>query len=592
MGADTSASFGKAVAPASEQKNSATIQSCGKQQQPSPKKFNKEEAEKIIQNINENFIGLKRVKDFFNEIYTRQLGCALKHEQYTGFHNCFFIGNPGTGKTSVARLLGKFYFAAGITSDPDKLKEVDPIADFTSKWQSEYTEKIRNIFEEANGGVLFIDEAYQFAKDEQGKKVLDQMVKLLTEEKYKNMVVIMAGYTEDMQHLYEINPGLKRRFPHEVYFDDFSIKELKEIFYDLMHKDRQFVDESEKEQFDNVLTSIFKKISLSRDFGNASSVVAFYNDIVKYNQTVRIVQKHAVDKFRLYPDDLVKKTDVSKESIDDILAELDSEFVGLNSLKQQIRDFAKSIAYEKLRAETLNITTAQMLPCEYNLRFIGNPGTGKTTIARYMARIFFSLGVIENTTVKEYRGVDLKGSYIGQTKDKVNAIFEENPGRVVIIDEIYSLYNSRTSEHDSFAIEAIDTLVGAITDPRNSSVLLIIAGYKDRMNEFLASNPGLARRFNKEIFFPDYSNSECRQILFRLLDKEQYIYPDNEEFFEKVDNFFAALKDKLGSNFGNAGTVKSVFETIKTNISNRVLQIPNPTENDFRMIMLSDIPEI
>ena len=112
------------------------------------------------------------------------------------------------------------------------------------------------------------------------------------------------------------------------------------------------------------------------------------------------------------------------------------------------------------------------------------------------------------------------------------------------------------------------------------------------MDEFLTSNPGLARRFNKEIFFPDYSDSECRQILFRLLDKEQYIYPDSKEFFEKVESLFAVLKNKLGSNWGNAGTVKSVFDTIKTNISNRVLQIANPTEYDFRMVMLSDIPEV
>ena len=572
--------------------NSAQLNISKKQNQLHEKKFNKEDAEKILQTINEDFIGLKRVKAFFLELYTRQMGCFLRNEEYTGFNNCFFIGNPGTGKTSIARLLGQFYFALGITSEPNKLKEVDPIADFTSKWQSEYTEKIRNIFDEANGGVLFIDEAYQFAKDEQGRKVLDQMVKLLTEEKYKNMVVVMAGYTEDMQHLYEVNPGLKRRFPHEVYFDNFSTDELKKIFYNLLRNDKQLIDESEIEQFDNILTETLKKISSSRDFGNASSVVTFYNDIVKYNQTVRIVQQHTTDKFRLYPDDLLKKTNTPKETINDILAELDREFIGLDSLKQQIRDFSQSIAYEKLRAKTLKTTTSQMLPCEYNLRFVGNPGTGKTTIARYMARIFFSLGIIDNTIVKEYRGVDLKASYTGQTKDRVNAIFEENPGRVVIIDEIYSLYDSRTTNHDAFAIEAIDALVGAITDTRNSSVLLVIAGYKDRMDEFLTSNPGLARRFNKEIFFPDYSDSECRQILFRLLDKEQYIYPDSKEFFEKVESLFAVLKNKLGSNWGNAGTVKSVFDTIKTNISNRVLQIANPTEYDFRMVMLSDIPEV
>ena len=132
-----------------------------------------------------------------------------------------------------------------------------------------------------------------------------------------------------------------------------------------------------------------------------------------------------------------------------------------------------------------------------------------------MARVFCSLGIIEHPVVKEYRGVDLKGSYVGQTKDVVNRIFETSAGCVVIIDEVYSLYDPHAGNQDSFGREAIDTLVGCITDPRNVTTIVVLAGYKDRMDVFLTANPGLLSRFGTEIEFPDYTDEECVRILFR-----------------------------------------------------------------------------
>ncbi|MEG1980058.1 MAG: AAA family ATPase, partial [Victivallaceae bacterium] len=216
----------------------------------------------------------------------------------------------------------------------------------------------------------------------------------------------------------------------------------------------------------------------------------------------------------------------------------------------------------------------------YNMRFVGNPGTGKTTIARYMARVFTALGIIDHPNVKEYRGVDLKGSFVGQTKDKVNEIFENSSGYVVVIDEIYSLCNSHNGQSDTFGQEAVDTLTGGITDLKNAATIFVIAGYKERMEDFLQCNPGLARRFPLEVNFPDYSNEECVLILKKMLSENGYVCPESAEF-----------ELRMGESFGNAGSVGGIFSAIENNISNRVLQLNDPTEDDLRQIKLSDLPD-
>ena len=558
---------------------------------PDPISFRPEEAQRILSELEQEFIGLRRVKEFFHTMFNRQRGYELRGETVSGMNNCIFLGNPGTGKTSVARKMGNLFYALGIISEKNKLVEIDPIGDLSSQYQGEFAQKVRDVFDQAVGGVLFIDEAYQLAKDDQGRKIVDQIVKLLTDPMYANLVVVMAGYPEDMRELYKVNPGLKRRFPHEVWFDDFKPAELREIFYQCLEKDGMSVDPADRNQFDVHLLARLSRMAAARHFGNAGAVRNFYRDQVKSNQMERLLAEPGADPNLLKLCDLTGQDAARHESIDDILKELNEKFVGMEELKRQIRLYAKSIYAEKRRAAASGRAESGLLPGKYNLRFVGNPGTGKTTIARYMARVFCSLGIIEHPVVKEYRGVDLKGSYVGQTKDVVNRIFETSAGCVVIIDEVYSLYDPHAGNQDSFGREAIDTLVGCITDPRNVTTIVVLAGYKDRMDVFLTANPGLLSRFGTEIEFPDYTDEECVRILFRKFESQALRFPSTEDFRSRLRALFAAERAAAGANFGNARTVGGIFERIMEKQSLRVDQMESASDEDWLTIADEDIPE-
>lgn len=558
---------------------------------PDPLTFRQEEAESVLKELESNYIGLPRVKTFFSMMFNRQRGLECQGESVTGMNHCIFLGNPGTGKTSVAREMGKLFYALGIISEKNKLIEVDPIADLTSQYQSEYTQKVRDVFDRALGGVLFIDEAYQLAKDEQGRKVLDQIVKRLTEPAYSNMVVIMAGYSDDMQELFKVNSGLKRRFPHEVIFDDFTPAELCQIFYQCMERDKKTVLQSEKDIFNSRLLAILARKATARNFGNAGVVNNFYRDIVRTNQSKRLLNCPDADKSYLTVEDVTGIHSTKVETIEEILAELNANFIGMRSLKDKLGSISKKIHIERKRAQGRSNVISSVLPGQYNMRFVGNPGTGKTTIARYMARVFCSLGIIENPKVKEYRGGDLKGSYLGQTKDKVNKIFESSEGCVLVIDEIYSLYDASSNNTNSYGQEAIDTLVGCITDLRNATTITIIAGYKNKMDTFLMANQGLMSRFGTEVEFPDYTDEECTQILIKKLESISLTFPNTKDFTTRLNNMFAHLRYNAASKFGNARTVEGVFNQI---IENQAARLPfdiSISDERLQSIIMEDIPQ-
>jgi len=274
-------------------------------------------------------------------------------------------------------------------------------------------------------------------------------------------------------------------------------------------------------------------------------------------------------------------TDDLKGSLSESLREL-NELVGLESVKADVRSLVNFVTIRRLREQR----GLHVGPASLHLVFSGNPGTGKTTVARLLARIYRALGVIKMGQLIETDRSGLVASYVGQTALKVHEIVNSALGGVLFIDEAYSLTVSR---HESdYGHEAVDTLLKLMEDHRNE-LIVIVAGYESKMDDFLNSNPGLRSRFNKFLKFDDYSADELHDIFARLVSSSEYLL-DSKSSDDARQLFAIACATRIES-FGNARFARNLFETVVAHQSNRVAMLMSPTIDDLMTIKPSDIPD-
>jgi Cdc6-like AAA superfamily ATPase len=264
--------------------------------------------------------------------------------------------------------------------------------------------------------------------------------------------------------------------------------------------------------------------------------------------------------------------------IDDLLAELD-DLVGMTEVKEEVKLVTNLLRVQKIRRERGLKTLEQ----SHHLIFTGNPGTGKTTVARLIAQIYRSLGVVARGQLVETDRSGLVAGFVGQTATKVVEAFDRADEGVLLIDEAYALV--RGSDND-FGQEAIDTIVKLVED-RRDRVVVIAAGYPDEMDQFVGSNPGLASRFPKTLRFPDYSTDELLLIFQSLCDDANYLCDDGAR--AKVRAWIEAQPRVKG--FGNGRLVRNLFERIVARQASRVVTIAEPTDIDLVMLLPADIPD-
>ena len=273
------------------------------------------------------------------------------------------------------------------------------------------------------------------------------------------------------------------------------------------------------------------------------------------------------------------KSDEPELSYEELMAELNS-LVGLDQVKKDVQSIINSLRLNKLREKR----GLQQVPVSRHLVFAGNPGTGKTTVARLLAKIYKELGILSKGQLIETDRAGLVGEYIGWTAPKVKKVVESALGGVLFIDEAYSLNGG---DGKDFGREAIDTLLKLMEDHRDN-LIVIVAGYTDLMGKFLSTNPGLKSRFNKYIEFPDYKPEELLSIFEGMCEKAQFIL--SEEAKDYLGQSFKELYARRKPDFANGRTVRNYFEKALTNLGDRLTESTGDiTDEDLMTIVAEDV---
>jgi len=257
-----------------------------------------------------------------------------------------------------------------------------------------------------------------------------------------------------------------------------------------------------------------------------------------------------------------------------------NKLVGLDKVKAKVNDLIAFNTVQMLREKQgLHSQKGTM-----HLAFTGNPGTGKTTVARIVGRVYKQLGLLSKGHFIEVSRTDLIAGYQGQTALKVKKVIEEAKGGVLFIDEAYSI--TENDHSDSYGRECLTELTKALEDYRDDLVV-IVAGYTEPMNKFFESNPGLKSRFNTFIEFPDYSENELHQIFLKMCAENDYII--SEELLESIYDFMTKQVTNKKEGFANGRLVRNLYEDVTMNHAKRVVDIKNPSREDLSKIAYEDL---
>ncbi|RHO34357.1 AAA family ATPase [Amedibacterium intestinale] len=346
----------------------------------------------------------------------------------------------------------------------------------------------------------------------------------------------------------------------------------------------------------NAYGKIVKSASaIVEEHDNSSTIylITYASNIIKSTESTKDLKrlanalKDSIMKFYGYyyileSQDKRVENDNDTRSLDELLGDL-NKLIGLEGVKAKVSDLIAFQTVQILREKQGLHSQKRTM----HLAFTGNPGTGKTTVARIIGRIYKQIGLLSKGHFIEVSRTDLIAGYQGQTALKVKKVIDEAKGGVLFIDEAYSI--TENDHSDSYGRECLTELTKALEDYRND-LIVIVAGYTEPMNHFFASNPGLKSRFNTFIEFPDYSAEELLSIFVKLCEENDYHLADNVE--ECLRDIFQKLVTGKKENFSNARLVRNIYDDATMNLARRVVKLKNPSRDDLSLIICEDFDNI
>ncbi|GAA1549731.1 hypothetical protein GCM10009678_35660 [Actinomadura kijaniata] len=461
-----------------------------------------------------------------------------------------FAGNPGTGRRTVAGILGRVYAGLGVLSS-GHLVEVER-ADLLGDLPGEGAMRVRRALGRAQGGVLVVRDPHTLAAPDApyGRESLDALVAAAQSDP-EDLVIVLTGPEDGLNGLLRANPELAAHVPLTLHFPDLTDAELAEVFQRRAAASGFTLADGVAEK----VAALLRAAPRGPGFANARLAANLLEWAVAL-QGRRVLADGVVDETERLdeilpadvPDSLVPDRETGRGP-GDPLTEID-RLVGLAAVKSEVAGLVADARSGELRREA-----GQPVPQPArHMVFTGNPGTAKTTVARLVAEVYADLGLLSSGHLVEVTRAALVAEYVGQTAPRVRAAVERALGGVLFIDEAYALTMGGGDQRD-FGHEAVAELI-ALMEEHRADLVVIVAGYDRPMEAFLRSNPGLAARFPKRIHFPDYTDEELVEIFAHMATGHGFALADG--VLEAVARRLAA--EPRDESFGNARLVRNLLE--------------------------------